>query len=296
MNSKTVLRTLSTLALAVAPLFANTPDEDIEYIQTSRPHNLPRLLTLQTAEVLESYGIAFAGGGNIHSALKGDNQFFRGSLYLGLGDVAELGYEQEAIQLGGESDLKRMRGHIKIQPIQEKNFIPAIAISYGSSLNPSEGLIQESRELERSQWGLSLSKSFDIGSTSFTVHPSVAIQQDKLSQVEDTENKPLQKRRIDGQLGLTWQSNSETMFLIEARSLSIVDRKDLATGSIDYQNALQGNLGVRFYLRNWIFMDAGLLNMYNIDRDEWNNGIHANLTGVIPLRSVSERVAGWFHQ
>lgn len=297
MKCKNVIQTLAALALAAAPALADTTNTDdaVEYIQTSRPHNLPRLLTLQTAEVLESYGIAFAGGGNIHSALKGDENFLRGSLYVGLGGVAELGYEQEAIPLAGEKELKRMRGHIKIQPIQEGRFVPALAVSYGASLSPEDGLYDEGRELDRSLWALGLSKSFDLGTTSVTVHPGVAVQQDKLGATDDPENaKPLQKRRVDGQLGVTWQSNAETMFLLEARSLSVLDRTDLSAGRLDYQNAVQGNLGVRFYLRNWVFMDAGVLNMYNIDRDEWNNGIHANITGVIPVKSLSERISGWF--
>jgi len=296
MNRKTALRTLATLALAIAPALADTNDSSsVEYITTSRPHNLPRLLTLQTAEVLESYGIAFAGGGNIHSALKGDENFLQGSLYLGLGGVAELGYEQESIDLAGEDNLKRMRGHIKLQPLQEGRFLPALAISYGASLYPEDGLYDEQRELDRSLWALGLSKSFVLGNTSITVHPGLAVQQDKLTLSDDTSGaNPLQKRRVDGQLGITWQSNSETMFILEARSLSVLDRKDITAGTLDYQNAVQGNLGVRFYLRNWVFMDAGVLNMYNIDRDEWNNGIHANITGVIPVKSLSERIGGWF--
>ena len=294
MQRKTLINTVGAIALCALSLHAqdSTASSEVGYISTSRPHNLPRLLTLQTAEVLESYGIAFAGGGNIHSALKGDEDFFRGSLYVGLGDVAELGYEQEAIPLAGEDALKRMRGHIKIQPLREGRFIPAIAVSYGASLAPEDGLYETGRELDRAQWFAGMSKTFTLGNTSITVHPGVAVQQDKLSLVDSTEGA--QKRRVDGQLGLTWQNSPETMFLFEARTLGVLERGQISDGNLRYQDAVQANLGVRFYLRHWMFMDAGLLNMYNIDRDEWNNGIHANLTGVIPVKSAASRIAGWF--
>lgn len=294
--NRSIKTLLTSLLFATATFSADsTQSDEVEYIITSRPHNLPRLITLQTAEVLESYGIAFAGGGNIHSALKGEEDFLRGSLYIGLGNVAELGYEQESIALAGEDELKRMRGHIKLQPIQEGRYTPAIAVTYGASLSPEVGW-REEIELDRSHWALGLSKSFVWGSTSITIHPGATIQQDKLTITPHSDSaKPIQKRRLDGQLGLTWQTNSETMFIVEARSTNVMDRNEVQNGKINYQNAVQGNLGVRFYLRNWVFMDAGLLNMYNIDLDEWNNGIHANITGVIPVRTVASRISSWFN-
>lgn len=291
------LVTALAVALTTLPLCAaeTISDDDIAYVATSRPHNLPRLLTLQTAEVLESYGIAFAGGGNIHSALQGNDDFFRGSLYIGLGDVAELGYEQENISVANDDGLKRMRGHIKLQLLQESHYVPALAISYGASLDPQDGLATDNLQLDRSQWTLGLAKSLEIGSLSISLHPAVVLQQDELSSTNaNSTTNPVQKRRVDGQMGITWQRRAETMFLFEARTLGIIDPNSFATQALAYHDAVQANLGVRFYLRNWIFMDAGLLNTYDIDQDAWNNAIHANLTGIIPVKTVSERVIGWF--
>ena len=65
-------------------------------IITSRPYELQRLFTTPTAYALRPYGLRFGGKGNIHSTLAHMNtNGLHASISVGLGGVAELGYQME---------------------------------------------------------------------------------------------------------------------------------------------------------------------------------------------------------
>lgn len=297
MNSKsTIIATLSALFLTTSAVFAVESNEEEAMIITSKPHRLPRLMTIQTSEVLESYAIGFAGSGNIHSIMKGSRDALNGAVYLGLGDVAELGYDMEEVRLeGGVSD-KRMKGHIKIQPVSEGRYIPAVAVTYGTNISDGIEVGHETPfELNRQSWLLGASKSFAIGSYKVSLHPALSFQYDQLTAVGDsTISKGMPSAKNLGyQFGATWQTTDNTMFLLESRSVSILDTGITRQNQeLQYQAGFENNLGVRFYLRNWLFIDAGILSVYDSGAETWDTGIHANITGLIPLKSVGERIFG----
>lgn len=146
-NLNTIRTVLITSALC-SSIMAQNPIQDVEYnqtythknedtpsIQTSKKHKLPRLMTLQTSKVLDSYSIGFAGSGNIYKAIKDFNsEELRGAMYMGLGDVAELGFDVSEFSTSEEQKEKMMRGHIKLQLVKESTMIPAMSLSYGSNL------------------------------------------------------------------------------------------------------------------------------------------------------------------
>jgi len=85
------------------------------------------------------------------------------------------------------------------------------------------------------------------------------------------------------------------MFIFESRVVNLLDQNAAQNQlALNYQYGFENNLGVRFYLRNWLFLDAGILSMYDSGAEQWDTGIHANVTGLIPLKSVGERIFGNF--
>lgn len=289
-----LIKAAIVVSLAVGLSRADTTNDD-DMIITSKPHNLPRLMTLQTSEVLESYGIGFAGSGNIQSIVKGSPNAMNGAVYLGLGDVAELGYDMEQIRMNGEVYDNRMKGHVKIQPIAEGKYMPAIAVTYGTSIN--DGVTSVGVDpfgLERQSWIIGASKSFSMGSYRVSMHPGVTMNLDKVTRLhgESVDSLGLSSHRLGAQFGATWQTAENTMFMYESRVVSILDQKQVQDGILNYQYGFENNLGVRFYLRNWLFLDAGILTMYDAGDSKWDTGIHANISGLIPLKSVAERIFG----
>lgn len=287
----------ASVALSVfTPALAVETNEEEAMIVTSKPHRLPRLMTIQTSEVLESYAIGFAGSGNMHSIMKGSRDAMNGAIYLGLGDVAELGYDMEEIHLEGGISDKRMKGHIKIQPVSEGRYVPAVAVTYGANIADEIEVGHDTPfGLSRQSWMVGASKSFQIGNYKVSLHPAATFQYDRITKVADSslgENSPSGKN-VGYQLGATWQTTDNTMFLLESRSVSILDTS-ITTESAEpsYHTGFENNLGVRFYLRNWLFIDAGILSMYDVEKSTWDTGIHANITGLIPLKSVGERIFG----
>jgi hypothetical protein len=219
-----------------------------------------------------------------------------GAVYLGLGDVAELGYDMETIRLEGGEDDKRMKGHIKIQPVSEGKYMPAIAVTYGTNIDDNVEIGSEKPfGLNRQSWLLGASKSFQVGKYHVSFHPACSFQYDQLTRVGDTEfeKKSPDAKYIGYQFGATWQTTENTMFILESRSVGILDTSiSLQNAQLQYKDGFENNLGVRFYLRNWLFIDAGILSLYDTNEETWNTGIHANITGLIPLKSVGERVFG----
>lgn len=79
------------------------------------------------------------------------------------------------------------------------------------------------------------------------------------------------------------------MFILEARKTEILNISQLEKNQLAYDSALEGNLGVRFNLKNWLFIDSGVKNIYHKDKETLETEINANLSGVIPLRSFISR-------
>jgi hypothetical protein len=269
-------------------------NEDNPSIQTSKKHKLPRLMTLQTSEVLDSYSIGFAGSGNIYKAIKDFNsEELRGAMYMGLGDVAELGFDVSEFSTSEEQKEKIMRGHIKLQLVKESSLLPAMSLSYGSNLkNDFTSDNGWEYQMNRNQYVFGISKNFSVQNLDFSIHPTLFLLSDKLISVKDIDLENNSGKLIPNWgLGLTWAHSENTMFILEARKTEILNISQLEKNQLAYDSALEGNLGVRFNLKNWLFIDSGVKNIYHQDKKTLETEIHANLSGVIPLRSLLSRSA-----
>ena len=76
---------------------------------------------------------------------------------------------------------------------------------------------------------------------------------------------------------------------LTSSNVSALDSKGLA-----HHQALENNLGVRYYIRNWLCMDAGARYFYDLDAEQDNMGLHANFVGVIPLNFLYTRIENLF--
>jgi hypothetical protein len=182
---------------------------------------------------------------------------------------------------------------VKIQPISEGRYMPAIAVTYGTDINDdvtATGVAPFG--LSRQSWIVGASKSFALGSYRISLHPGLTMNWDKLTRLNGiaVDSLGITSQRYGAQLGATWQTVDNTMFIYESRIVSILNQKDVQAGELNYQYGFENNLGVRFYLRNWLFLDAGILTMFDSGDDKWDTGIHANISGLIPLKSVAARI------
>jgi len=276
-------------------------------IQTSKPQELPRLVSMHTAHILDSYSLGFAGSGNIHTSLSNfgkDN--LQGSISIGLGGVTELGYELDEIHMVGEKPVKKTQGDIKLQLLKEGKYVPALTIGFGSTLNynfdvPSSSIDQDEYKMTRYNYNLMMSKGFNLGQWQFSVHPGIHMLSDNLQEYtngatyEITKFNNLQSQVPNFLLGLTWQKNDRTMFILEGKTLKALDQAQLINGTLYYQDAVQGNLAVRNYIRNWLFVDAGIRSYKELETNTpVTTEIHANITGSIPLKSVANRITSWW--
>jgi hypothetical protein len=251
-------------------------------------------MTLQTSEVLDSYSIGFAGSGNIYKAIKDFNsEELRGAMYMGLGDVAELGFDVSEFSTSEEQKEKIMRGHIKLQLVKESSLLPAMSLSYGSNLkNDFTSDNGWEYQMNRNQYVFGISKNFSVQNLDFSIHPTLFLLSDKLISVKDIDLENNSGKLIPNWgLGLTWAHSENTMFILEARKTEILNISQLEKNQLAYDSALEGNLGVRFNLKNWLFIDSGVKNIYHQDKKTLETEIHANLSGVIPLRSLLSRSA-----
>ncbi len=298
MNTQSkLLSTLTAFSLAFGLSYADTAEEE-DMIITSKPHSLPRLMTLQTSEVLESYAIGFAGSGNVHNIMKGRHDALNGAIYLGLGDVAELGYDMEEVRMKDETVDKRMKGHIKIQLLSESTYIPAMGFTYGANISDAIEIGNKTPfAIDRQSFIFGMSKSLQIGNYRVSVHPGFVFQFDRMMMVGDStlksKNRPSEKLP-SFQLGATWQTTENTVFILESHQVPILNQDNASNFDLSYSQGFENNLGVRFYLRNWIFIDAGIRSLYDTEAEMWETGIHANITGLIPMKSVGERIMNNF--
>lgn len=288
---------LATIAFGmVSTLSAQTVDSTdsipLEGIETSHPHRMPKLISLETAEIVESYGIGFSGGGNIHRDLfRGKG--FAGTAYVGLGDVAELGYSMEEVRTTGIEPNRLTRGHIKLAVLKESPLLPTVSVGYGSTLagslvsEPVSGDPGERCDLERGVVFVGASKSFQVSAWRIGLHPSLQYVTDEL---KDGARTTAHLERFEPALALTWQQTPQVMYMAEAKWGDAVDLETLSSDRIDARREIETNLGVRFYLRNWLFMDAGIRHSEIPSLERKSTGIHANFSGVVPLKSLGNRL------
>lgn len=294
---------LATFALSMASsLFAQSIESAngtavvTEGIQTSHPHRMPKLISLETAEIVESYGIGFSGGGNIHHDLA-EGKGLAGTAYIGLGDVVELGYSMEEVQTTGTEPNRLTSGHIKLALLKETEALPMASIGYSSTLNgqitalpdPTTNVSGKSFDLERGVIFAGLSKTFNVADWKVGVHPSVQyITDDLKSGGKSGANRDV----LEPALALTWQQAPQVMYMAELKWGTAIDLETLAETNMSDKREIETNLGVRFYLRNWLFMDAGIRHSEIPALDRKTTGIHANFSGVIPLKSIGSRMTG----
>ena len=274
-------------------------EEDIAMIQTSKKHKLPRLVSMQTAEVLDSYSLGFAGSGNIYKVFKNFSaDGIEGSVNLGLGDVVELGFEYSELYNTTSETQGISEGQIKLQALSEGELFPAISVSFSSNLNNNftrpNGIGEETYQMERQRYKLMMSKNFSVGKYDFSIHPALEMINDEVVSYEGSEfDNATMFTKLNPQLGLTWQKSAETVFILENRLVEISNHKNVDYGEVEYQDGFETNFAIRFYFRNWLMMDAGIRNTNNLETAKNETRIHANFTGVIPLASVGNRILGW---
>lgn len=299
MNRQTIQNALIALTLCTSA-FAQTAEvhEDQEgtmVMETSKPHLQPQMMTLQTAQVLESYGLGFSGSGNIHQTLfNSDKHPLRGSVILGLGDALELGYGMMEYRTTTQDNNRIMKGHIKLQLNNPDNiYVPRVAVAYGQNLQ--DGFVDgqgQSYTLNRMQGEALASMAYGTDKSNVTFHPGAQLIQDEITEIGAVKLKGKRSFYYNPQLAISWQSKEKLVYMFETRYHRILKDSSLqVTDKLHYEGAVDANFGARFFLRNWLFMDAGIKTIYKTEQDSFDSEIHANFTGVIPLKSVFTRAS-----
>ncbi len=297
----THITTACTLALCLsANLYsaeieagAQVSEEGALVMTTSKPKVQPLLMTLQTAQVLESYGLGFSGSGNIHRSIKNwEDSPLRGSIILGLGDVAEIGYGMEEFHTVSQETQKLMRGHIKLQLFKDENgTIPSFALAYNQNLQDKfEDFTGASYKLERKQFEALGTWSYGNQNRNLSVHPGLVLVQDEIVEYLGAPQKKRTAAYFNPQLGLTWQTQEKVTYMFETRYHRYLKDDTLGlSAKPSFEGAIDANLGIRYFFRNWLFADAGVRYTWLTEQKEGDSEIHANFTGVIPLRSIFSR-------
>lgn len=259
---------------------------------TSKLHKQPTLMTIHTAEIIEAYGLGFSGSGNIHKTISNATKNpLGGSIVLGLGGISELGYSLADVYTTNEMQ-RNSQGHFKIQ-LKEEGTLPAASIYFGSTINNNfEDENTNPYKLDRNVYNIMFSQTYGLGRYDISVHGNVQYLQDDFlfTTAEGLDNEQ-SKGNFAPQLGITWQSEKDYAFMTEFKLVHLLDNENLAVSQTpEYTEAYEGNIGARYFFRNWIFMDAGVKTVYNKETKDVNSEIHANLTGVIPLNSLYHRV------
>jgi hypothetical protein len=286
-NSKSKVTPVATMIPNSAPSVAVA-----NMMTTSQLHKQPTLMTMHTAEIIEAYGLGFSGSGNIHKTISNATKHpLGGSIVLGLGGISELGYSLADVYTTNEMQ-RNSQGHFKIQ-LKEEGSLPSAAIYFGSTINNNfEDENTNPYKLDRNVYNLMLSQSFKIKSYSISLHGNLQYLQDdfKFTSIDDKDNEK-STGNFAPQLGITWQKEKDYAFMTEFKLVHLLDNSNLAISqNPKYTEAFEGNIGARYFFRNWIFMDAGVKTLYNMTTEDMNSEIHANLTGVIPLNSLYHRV------
>lgn len=299
MNNQMIRTALIALSITTVAMAQNQEiHEDQEgamVMETSKPHIQPQMMTLQTAQVLESYGLGFSGSGNIHQTLfNSDKHPLRGSVILGLGDALELGYGMMEYRTTTQDNNRIMKGHIKLQLNNPENiYVPRIAVAYGQNLQDHfEDGTGQTYTLNRMQGEALASLAYGTDKSNITLHPGVQLIQDEVTELGNTKLKGKRSFYPNPQLAVSWQNKEKLVYMFETRYHRILKDSSLQINDkLHYEGAVDANFGARFFLRNWLFMDAGIKTIYKTEQDSFDSEIHANFTGVIPLKSVFTRAS-----
>ncbi|MBF0432697.1 MAG: hypothetical protein HQK83_15545 [Fibrobacteria bacterium] len=279
--------------------FKHAEKGDPPVIQKTEALPLPRLFTVPTAYALKSYELRFGGEGNIHSTLANMNTAgLHASIAIGLGNVVELGYQLGEYHTVGRKPDNIMMGLLKLAILKESQYFPAVSISAGQNLKENfshDGAVDY--RMARNAYDLVMSKSFDIKGTRVSVHPGLEIHDDRIKKIDGeapSNKEDFQKHKFNYRMGLSWQTKPNTVFMYESKLLDISNVDDLTGVGFTHHNALENNLGVRYYIRNWLCMDAGIRYMYDLDTSEDDMKLHANFVGVVPLNTMYVRLENIF--
>ena len=267
-------------------------------IETSHPYLLPRLFTLPTAYSLQSYELRFGGQGNIHSTLANMNtEAMKASISMGFGGIMELGYQLDEYYTVQDVGDKILMGYFKLSLLKESKFLPAMAISASKNLRDGfHATDSYSYHMNEDMYEAVMSKAFHLGDNVVTFHPGVQLIRDEVTSINGLPElgKSLQTTKVNPRLGVSWQSRPKTLFMYEFKLLNPTDVSTLAEGRIGTHAALENNLGIRYYIRNWLCIDSGIRHYYDTVKKDDEMKLHANFVGVIPLASVYDRVQNYF--
>jgi hypothetical protein len=268
-------------------------------IETSQPYLLPRLFTIPTAYSLKSYEVRFGGQGNIHSTVADMNsQGIKGTFSVGLGGIMELGYQLDEYYTVEDISDKVLMGYFKLSLLKEGEYLPALSISAAKNLR--EGFHAENEldyKMKEDMYEIALSKAFRVGGDVIGVHPGVQIIRDEVTSVENvgtSEDDRYKATKFNPRLGLSWQSRPKTLFMYEFKYLNPTRTSALAASGIRTHAAFENNLGIRYYIRNWICIDSGIRHFYDTVEKDDEMKLHANFVGVIPMAVVYDRVVNYF--
>lgn len=274
-------------------------DGEAALIETSHPYLLPRLFTLPTAYSLQSYEVRFGGQGNIHATVADmDNEAIKGTVSIGLGGIMELGYQLDEYYTVENISDKILMGYFKLSLLKESRYVPALSISASKNLRSTFRSTDLVYEMDEDMYEVVLSKGFRFGDNQVTFHPGLQILRDEVASVRGAAAfaEPAQATKFNPRLGLSWQSRPKTLFMYELKMLSPTELATLRSGSIATHRAVENNLGIRYYIRNWICIDSGIRHFYDLDSGDDEMKLHANFVGVVPLASVYERIENYFRK
>ncbi len=267
-------------------------------IETSRPYLLPRLFTLPTAYSLQSYELRFGGQGNIHSTVANwDNEAIKASASLGLAGIMELGYQLDEYYTVENISDKILMGYFKLTLMKEGKYLPAASISASKNLRSGFHAPGDfDYTMDEDLYELVLSKAFRIGGNLVSVHPGVQVIRDEVSKIGGASlAEPYQATKVNPRLGLSWQTRPKTLFMYEFKLLSPTEIAALEAGrGLETHRAVENNLGIRYYIRNWLCIDSGIRHYYDTDTGDDEMKLHANFVGVIPLAVVYDRLSNYF--
>jgi len=274
------------------------PKGEEAVIETSHPYLLPRLFTIPTAYSLQSYEVRFGGQGNIHSTVADLNtEGIKGSASIGLGGIMELGYQLDEYYTVENSADKILMGYFKLSLLKESRLIPAMSISAAKNLRTGfHALNSFDYQMDEDLYEVVFSKAFHVGSSIVTVHPGAQIIRDEVTSVRQLPafQEKLQGTKFNPRLGISWQSRPKTLFMYELKMLNPTEVSRFAENGIHTNRAVENNLGIRYYLRNWLCMDSGIRHYYNIDKKDDEMRLHANFVGVVPMASFYDRISSYF--
>ena len=269
---------------------------EVAMIETSHPYVLPRLFSIRTADVLESYSLGFSGSGNV-TEFDWDN--LQGSIGIGLGGVAELGYQMQDQMTADLHAQHFTQGHFKLQVISEGQYIPALAIAAGTNMDKNFGTpLGNSYRMELNTIDFMLAKTMEISQWKISLYPGLNYFDQRFTDLGGVKlAKAIDRSELAYQMGMTWQKDPSVLFILESRLYDGIDADStIATGKVATHRIWENNMGVRYYMRNWLFMDAGIRYFYDDATAADDVGIHANISGAIPLKSVFGRIASRFEK